>query len=149
MLAAITIAATVVAVGVATQKKPDPVNQGRLSTDMSIAKIATELGVTGKSLARDLELAIDVDKKFGDFKAGSPKAVCREKYIGVKDNPHEMSSRKSSSLWNPAASASFRTSAASSRNCSRRSSGEGHRECVRRNKTVARCADYERCGLQC
>ncbi len=63
MAAAIVIAAAVVVVGVTTQEEPDPMNQGSLSTNMSIAKIAPELGVTGKSLARDLELAIDVDKK--------------------------------------------------------------------------------------
>ncbi|NBB94964.1 MAG: hypothetical protein GVY16_04410 [Planctomycetes bacterium] len=37
LAAAIVVAATVVVVRVATHKEPDPMNQGSLSTDMSIA----------------------------------------------------------------------------------------------------------------
>jgi len=53
----------IVALGFSRQEEAEPVSAAEFTVEMSISEIAPGLGVTGKSLARELGLPLDVPKK--------------------------------------------------------------------------------------
>ncbi len=63
MVAIVLIIAIILGVGVVTDTTSEKMSSEIFTTDMSIQDIAPELGVTGKALARELKLELDVPKK--------------------------------------------------------------------------------------
>ena len=63
MLVTFLIMAIIIAVGVFVNLPKEQTSSKIFTTDMSISKIAPEIGVTGKGLARELEVSLDTPKK--------------------------------------------------------------------------------------
>ena len=62
-VAALAGAVLIVAVGMLCEPDQGPLADGRFGLEMSIKQIAPKLGVTGRALARELSLRLDVSKK--------------------------------------------------------------------------------------